>query len=285
MPRLLFLLVACFFAAESPALAQVFDEAGYQGLRCGVVQIRDVRRQGEQLVFVCDLANTGREGLHFRGEGARPVLFVFDGSLESAGLAERRDEIARLVLRSGLKLTPGAFLQGQKFTLPAAPGSAPADPPALPPGDKVSGEETVFYPLGREEPCPDLVVDTLLLHRDKGHRLDITLRIRNQGDAPARIYVPAPGKKYESMGVTFFLGNAPSISRSSLFIQGDHVRKGLDPSGGWLAPGATMDWPVRLRPAQRPAHLHTLQCQLDNYQFVMECDQTNNAYALPLPAR
>jgi hypothetical protein len=285
MTRLSILILFLCFAAGSPTLAQLFDESRYEGLRCGVVQIRDLRQQGADLSFVCDLANTGREGLHFRGDGGQAVLFVFDGSLESAGLTERREEIACHILRSGWKLPQGAFLQAQRITLPAdaLPFSGESQP-ALP-KETGSVEELVYYPRNQEEPCPDLVVDTLLLHRDKGHRLDITLRIRNQGDAPARIYVPAPGKKYESMGVTFFLGNAPTISRSSLFIQGDHVRKGLDPTGGWLAPGATMDWPVRLRPDQRPAHLRMLQCQLDNYQFVMECDQTNNAYALPLPAR
>lgn len=260
--------------------AQVFDESLYDGLRCGVVGIRDVQVQGSKWQFTCDLANTGRESLQFKAGSPRRVLFTFDPSLEASGLSVHREAMAALILGSGLKLSAGAYLQGQRFTLDTSLPLAEAY------GDEGSGAEPVaeapffYYPTGEGASCPDLVIDTVLVHRVKSYRLDITLRVRNRGDAPARLY--SPGSKEDGMGATFFLGNAPMITRSSRFIQGDFFRKGLETSDGQLAPGEQVDWTLTLRPESWPGHFDRLQCQLDNFQYVPECDRTNNTYILPL---
>lgn len=261
--------------------AQVFDESLYDGLRCGVVGIRDVQVQGSKVQFTCDLANTGRETLQFKGERPRPVLFTFDAGLEASGLAEHRQAIAARILGSGLKLSAGAYLQGQRFTFDTAAPTMDTAPQRI--IGTVAEAPEFYYASGDGTPCPDLVVDTLMVHRQKSYRLDVTVRIRNQGDAPARLY--KPGTKEDGMGATFFLGNAPMITRSSQFIQGEIFRKGLEASEGILGPGERIDWTLTLRPENWPGHLDRLQCQLDNFQYVPECDRTNNTYVLPLRAQ
>jgi hypothetical protein len=130
--------------------------------------------------------------------------------------------------------------------------------------------------------CPDLIVDTLMILDQSKSTWELNLVIRNKGTGPARLYDPSD--KHAGFPVSFFTGNTPRISRSSRFVEGMLVQTGLADSDGILQAGKTLHYRTSLSRRGLPDYHHQIQVRLDNFQFVEECDETNNEYVLPFRA-
>ncbi|MCO6485005.1 MAG: hypothetical protein J5I41_04435 [Saprospiraceae bacterium] len=259
---------------------QSWNPEDYAGARLGVVFLRDVRMEDDRISFTCDLANTGRETLYLTGPSALmrevPVVLTLEQSSDIPDIEAWKETLARALLTSGLKMVPGEYLTGQRFKgtrTPPIPSSS---------GQPSRTEliENIPEMTGPDEGCPDLVIDSVWVMNDRKYTLRVGVRLRNTGDAPAFLYKTEGGE--EGMGIAFFLGNTPSIARSSRFVHGEILRSGLEADNGALLPGASFDWELKILLSQRPGYLTNLQCQLDNFQFVTECDRTNNTYVFPL---
>lgn len=258
---------------------QSWNPEDYAGARLGVVFLRDVRMEDDRISFTCDLANTGRETLYLTGPSAlsreMPVVLTLEQSSDIPDIEDWKEAMARALLTSGLKLVPGEYLTGQRFK-----GSR--TPPIPSSNRQPSRTEPIENKPEMTEPvhgCPDLVIDSVWVLNDRKYTLRVGVRLHNKGDAPALLYKTEGGG---GMGIAFFLGNTPSIARSSRFVHGEILRSGLEADNGALLPGASFDWELKILLSQRPGYLTNLQCQLDNFQFVTECDRTNNTYVCPL---
>lgn len=268
----------CIFSGAG-VHGQSWNPEDYAGARLSVAFLRDVRMEEDRISFTCDLANTGRETLYLNGPSSLsrkvPVVFTLEQSSGVAGIEDWKDAMARALLTSGLKLVPGEYLTGRRF-------KGIKTPPNPSSNEQPSPNERNDLPPDMSEPhggCPDLVIDSVWVMNDRKYTLRVGVRLRNTGNAPALLYKTGGD---EGLGIAFFLGNTPAIARSSRFVHGEILRSGLEADAGALLPGASFDWELKILLSQRPGYLTHLQCQLDNFQFVTECDRTNNTYVCPL---
>ncbi len=272
--------------------AQSWDKADYAGYRCAIIQVQDIRMDNKEIRFTCSLANTGREALQLEVDKLKQnVLFTSDGSLDKSLLKEERNLVVLAILNSGVNLKPGEMVNMKKFginrdaTFPAIPPSdiAVANDilPAVSPMEKTphSGEaEETFIPLVDPDRagCPDLVIDTIWVLDTRKNSMLVSIRLVNRGDGPATLYTA--DKSDKGMGISFYFGTSDRISRGSLFIQGEHVAEGLDDSKGQLLPGNFLVKRVKVDTRRHTRFLTALQCRLDTFQRVVECDETNNEF-------
>ena len=274
------------------AEAQSWNKADYAGYRCAIMQVQDVRVDDRQIRFTCSLANTGRERLLLdKSRPALTVVFTSDGSLDNAALQGEQELVAMAILTSGIQLQPGEMASRKKFeirrdfTLPIAVdpdqddsaeekvGGLSPDVPA-----HTGATEKVFVPLIDPDRagCPDLVVDSLWVIATGRKSMQVAVRLANRGDGPATLYTA--DRQDKGMGISFYFGTSDRISRGSLFIQGEHVAEGLDGSHGELLPGESLIKEVKVDTRRHTRFLTALQCRLDTFQQIVECDETNNEF-------
>ncbi len=291
---LAYLSLMSFLLLPAMVLGQSWDKSAYAGFRCAILQVSDVRVDDNGVRFSCSLANTGRETVRFEPDHrSGVVVFTADRSLEEAGLAAEQDLIALGMLRSGLTLKPGQMVTGKKFefsrdlaALPATHAAAPG-PPIMPQEDEdihqtpkgnTGAAKDDFIPLidPDREGCPDLVIDSLWILDERKNSMHVAIRMSNRGDGPATLYTA--DKQDKGMGVSFYFGTTDRISRGSLFIQGEHVDDGLASSDGQLLPGQSLVKEVKVNTRRHTRFLTALQCRLDTFQRVHECDESNNEF-------
>ena len=106
--------------------------------------------------------------------------------------------------------------------------------------------------------------------------MSVAIRLVNRGDGPAKLYTADRADK--GIGIGFYFGTSDHISRGSLFIQGEHIDDGLNASQGQLLPGESLIKEVKVDTRRHTRFLTALQCRLDTFQRVVECNETNNEF-------
>lgn len=279
-------------ALPTGLFAQSWDKADYNGYRCAIIRVQDVRVDDKKIRFTCSVANTGRETLRLEPvKQANAVLFTSDGSLDKTSLLDEQQLVALAILSSGLTLKPGEMASKKKFeiernaTLQALPpaqqpvfieGELSDSPSETPP--HTGSTEGPFIPLvdPDRQGCPDLVIDSLWVLDTRKNSMQVAVRLINQGDGPAKLYTA--DREDKGMGISFYFGSSEHISRGSLFIQGEHIDDGLNESQGQLLPGHSLIKEVKVDTRRHTRFLTALQCRLDTFQRVVECDETNNEF-------
>lgn len=288
-----FLFLISFCIVPFVANAQSWDKSDYAGYRCAILQFKDVHVDDQRIQFTCSLANTGRESLHFEQKASRAIIvFTADKSLGSAGLHDEMELIAQGLMTCGISLKPGEMMGAKKFEFSRSMSTQPpvtALTPAEEPVKDVSETATVpkgltgeakddFIPLidPAREGCPDLIIDSLWIVQEKRNSMHVAIRLRNQGDGSAPLYTA--DRADQGMGVSFYFGTTDRISRGSQFIQGVHIDGGLAASEGRLLPGASLVKEVKIDTRKHTRFLTALQCRVDTFQRVHECDESNNEF-------
>lgn len=259
-----------------PLTAQTWSNVSYEGYRCSILNAHNFRKQGSNITFTCDIANTGRQEIVLKTKRTGGVIvFQHDGSLSDTLISEHGAALMAAFLQTGIKLSPGAMVRQRQVTLKKG---ATVVLPEIPAAEDESNEMVVEYFDPKEgRDCPDLIIEHARTLKKKKHIIEIQVAITNQGDAPARIYYPT--RKGEGMSITWFLSNTPGISRSSQLVKGEIITSGLDETRGWLWPGEILQWTTSIALEKEQAYRHTLHVRLDNFHYVEECDSTNNEYA------
>lgn len=255
---------------------QSWDPETYAGYRCGLLQVHDVSMDADGISFTATLANTGREVLDLAAEHRKAdILITGDASLSASGLMKEKALVAKAILRSGLRLAPGEMRPDLKFRATAS------DPmPAQIPDEPATGSPVEQMPAVSEEPsadgCADLVIDSLWLVGEKRNQLKVAYRLCNRGDGAACLYTD--DRQDQGTGVSFYFGTSDRITRGSLFVQGVHITSGLAATLGLLGPGQSVVCEVNVD-MRRHTRFHTaLQCRVDTFQRIQECDETNNEF-------
>lgn len=283
---LICLCLGCCFPFLSQG--QSWETESYQGLRCGVMNVREVKVKSSMLTFVADIANTGRETLDFN-EGADqkvPVLFTTDAVFPSTELHAIKEEVAVAILSSGLIMEPGSVIRGRKFTLDRNAWQEAKEANQL---ERVTQsnvesenpeDEITYFFSDTIEGCPNLIIDTAWITRQKGKTIYCTIQVTNIGTGPATLY--KADEKGIGFGISFFWGNTPTISRSSRFIAGELLERNKDDGDGVLETGASALHQTRFSRRGIPDFLHSLQMRADGLNVVEECNETDNEYVLPI---
>lgn len=260
--------------------AQSWITSDYNGYRCAIMQVSDVSVKGDKVRFTCSLVNTGKEELRFDpGHPVREVVFTGDRSFQESELSQEQELIGQGLLRSGIRIKPGEILTGQKLVLDRQKDMTPLDhpvqsAPVASVGDAQAEEKT--YSELAEDGCPDLVIDSLWVMGQKRNSLQLMIRLHNRGDGPAHLYTA--DRQDKGMGVSFYFGTSERISRGSMFIQGEHIDDGLNEAKGMLLPGQSLVKSVNLDMRRHTRFLTAVQCRVDTFQRVVECDETNNEF-------
>lgn len=273
------IFISLFVFQLLPLTAQTWSNASYEGYRCSILNAHSFKKQGNAITFICDIANTGRQEIVLKTKRTGGVIvFQHDGSLSDSLISEHGPALMAAFLQTGIKLSPGAMVRQRQITMKKG---ATVVLPEIPADEEESNETSVAY-FDQEEgrDCPDLIITHARTLKKKKYIIEIEVGITNQGDAPARIYYPT--RKGEGMSITWFLSNTPGISRSSQLVKGEIITSGLDETRGWLWPGEILQWKTSIPLEREQAYRHTLHVRLDNFQYVEECDSTNNEYAHPI---
>lgn len=271
------------------AQGQSWELESYQGLRCGIMNVREVKVKSSTLTFVADIANTGRETLDFNDGAAQtiPVLFTTDADFASTELHPIREEVAVAILSSGLRMEPGSVIRGRKFSLDRTAWQKAKEANQLEAGSlsKVVSEhaedETTYFFSDTLEGCPNLIIDTAWITRQKGKTIYCSIQVTNIGTGPATLY--KADEKGVGFGISFYWGNTPTISRSSRFIAGELLERKKGEGDGILGPGESILHQTRFSRRGIPEFLHSLQMRADGLNVVEECNETDNEYILPIP--
>lgn len=260
--------------------AQSWLNSEYEGYRCAILQVSDVSVKGDKVRFTCSLANTGKKELNFHPEHPDGrVVFTGDRSFQESALAQEQELVGLGLLRSGIQIKPGEILTGQKVVLDRQTDSAPLVKRPEMVTAKTVGDaqhEDKTYAEIVEEGCPDLIIDSLWILGEKRNSMQLMIRLRNQGEGPAHLYTA--DRKDKGMGVSFYFGTTERISRGSMFVQGEHIDDGLNEEKGMLLPGQSIVKTVNLDTRRHTRFLTALQCRVDTFQRVVECDETNNEF-------
>lgn len=262
------------------AQAQTWDSGAYIGWRAGLMNFKEVSVTKKQLSFRCDVANTGRLPLSLNpgSTHTEQVVFGADATLDQQGLTDLKEEIAAALVFTGVELPAGAVIRNRQFVLDRTTWQemkAAAEVTRL----NEQTDLTRFYFADTLLGCPDLVVDTIHIMGESKRQWELMVFILNKGTGPARLYDPTV--KGSGLPISFFTGNTPHISRSSLFLQGSMLGSGLESTSGTLEPGASVKFQTSIPRREVPLHHHQIQVRLDTFQYVEECDETNNEYIFP----
>lgn len=280
VPFRVLMILAGMAGMTFPVQAQSWDAAEYKGSRCAILQVSDVSVQGDKVRFTCSLANTGKEVLVFNPDHPQShVVFTGDRSFQQSALAAEQELVGLGLLRSGIQIKPGEIVTGRKMVLDRRKDGVPLkQSPQVNPSTSVgeARDDLRTYSEILEDGCPDLIVDSLWVVGEKRHSMQLMIRLRNQGDGPAQLYTA--DREDKGMGVSFYFGTSERISRGSLFIQGEHIDDGLNDEKGRLLPGRSIVKTINLDTRRHTRFLTAVQCRVDTFQRVVECDETNNEF-------
>lgn len=288
-PDYLRLLICLMLGCCLPFLShgQSWDTQSYQGWRCGVMNVREVKVKSSSLTFVADIANTGKEALNFNDGAVQsaPVVFTTDAVFSSSELQDIRDEVAVAILSSGMRMEPGSVIRGRKFILDRKAWQEAKEAHQIEANSQSkiaeeAVEEITYFFSDTLDGCPNLILDTAWITRQKGKTIYTTIQITNIGTGPAILY--KAGEREVGFGISFFWGNTPTISRSSRFIEGQLLEREKGAGDGILGPGESILHQTRFSRRGIPDFLHSLQMRADGLNFVEECDETDNEYVLPI---
>lgn len=128
-----------------------------------------------------------------------------------------------------------------------------------------------------EEGCADLILEELSVLKKTKNSVQLAYTIRNIGQG--RVFIGAK-KKEEGIAIRGHLSSSEHLSRGALTVGGDFLA--VDDSDAILSPGQSYSGSVKLPMYKLTKFTPYLILQIDPYQKILECDETNNLHYINL---
>jgi len=121
--------------------------------------------------------------------------------------------------------------------------------------------------------CPDLAIDEIRVIKKSKRWLMLEYTITNHGSAEANLYGKEKGDQ-DNVAIRANLSGTTKLTRGSLILGGDFVTNAKNK--GVLESGKSYKGLMKLDISNMSRYTPVLILELDIYQTVRECDETNN---------
>ena len=254
----------------------------YQGYRIGLFNFEWTKKKK---ALRCSAVNTGRESLVFDKKNTAPTALIVEIDTVSLPqeLLAKKEWVRLALLQQSIDLKPGQLLPVLELTIKIPDQKEKPEPipaqQAEPPTDQPKPEKKFF---DYEDGCPDLVFDSVWV--EKMGKSDMTLGfvVLNQGKIPAKI----TGKKKresDNVAVNVYFISGDRLTRGALLADGVFIGESKDNPSGILASGARMGGTITVSTEHRTKFSPNVLFELDPFQTLLECDETNNTRSVELP--
>lgn len=121
--------------------------------------------------------------------------------------------------------------------------------------------------------CPDLAIDEIRIIKKSKRWLMLEYTITNHGSSPANLYGDEKGDQ-DNVAIRANLSGTTKLTRGSIILGGDFVTNAKNK--GMLEVGKSYKGLMKLDISDMSRYTPVLILELDIYQTVRECDETNN---------
>ena len=144
-----------------------------------------------------------------------------------------------------------------------------------------NASESVNYTSApnKKDGCPDLVFDTITVVKRTEKYIELEFVIRNKGNAPASIFGTSRSND-DNVAVHFFFSGTQRLTRGSIMADGIYLTEGLKNTKGLLYPQTTYIVRHKLSLEKKNQFSGVIILQLDAFDVIAECDETNNVKAI-----
>ncbi|MGB0864603.1 MAG: hypothetical protein ACPG19_09805 [Saprospiraceae bacterium] len=151
------------------------------------------------------------------------------------------------------------------------------------PAAKVSSntnEDPVFF---ADEGCPDLILEELKVVKKKKSEVTISYKITNKGDAPFSLLGKDKKKKKDNIAIKMYFSSNETLENGDILLGGIYIDNDANKEQeGKLAPGKSYEGTLKVSVKNQTSFTPFLILDVDAWQFIIECDETNNQAAITL---
>ncbi len=293
------LLPASSVSVEQDSLPPA--EVAYKGYRIEVTNLTAGKKSKNWLKVNCTLINTGREPVRLgkKNHSTSDLVIQFDESLQNSDLLVYEEWIRESILRQDIKLLAGQMRSNTALKLstkdifttkgPAKPKPKAAEPiPDSPEVVLASGKKESEVSVEAASPkwdptaCPDIFLSDLKVLKKSKYSLTLAYTITNHGEGPANL-LGDDALEGDNVAIRANLSSVNKTTRGSIIIGGEYVSaKEVSEYKNLLPPKQSYTGKMKLDISKMTRFTSYVVLELDIYNRILECDETNNQLAVKI---
>lgn len=138
-------------------------------------------------------------------------------------------------------------------------------------------KEPTFF---ADEGCPDLHILELKEIERKKSDIYIEYTLINKGDAPVSLIGLKPKKKKDNLAIKMYFSSDNKLQPGDVLVGGVYLENdAMKENNGILAPGKTYKGTIKLSLKKQTSFTPFIILDVDAWQTIIECDETNNENA------
>ena len=257
----------------------------YTGLRLSLNRFDEVKTSKTAYTFSCNVINTGREAVAFSKSSPAPLDLVLE--LDSIALPSpikgRKSDIFKSLLQATIDLQPGQTSTKIKLAIPLVQAlhdtkSTPTNTNASIIPQKATTAGTKAY-QDYETSCPDLVFDTAYIVDQGKGQMTIRYVLRNIGGSTARL-LGNTDVEGDNIAINVYFNRATKLTRGALLGDGVFITEGKETQNGLLFPNARLYGEIVVPTERHNKFAPNIILEVDPFTALVECDKTNNTFAI-----
>ncbi len=284
----------------------------YRGLRISLYGFKITEQTEKAITVKCNAVNTGREPVVF-GKGKYPPDFLvveLDTLTLPKPLASRAADLTKSFFREKINLTPGQFLSNLSLKIYLDSKDEPVPQTEIEPEiltekkpeiktektslPKISTEKQAEKSPEKIEPpvvqviekqevvegkCMDLVFDTAYIVEQKPKQIILHFAIRNAGDRTANLFGKTDHTD-DNLAINAYFVTGSRLTRGAFLAETIFYKDKSLPAAGKLAPGAIFEGRIDISTKNRTKFNPNLILEIDPFQTLPDCDNTNNTKSI-----
>jgi hypothetical protein len=143
-----------------------------------------------------------------------------------------------------------------------------------------NGQDPVFF---ADEGCPDLVLEDLKVVKKKKSEVIISYKITNKGDAPFSLLGKNAKKKKDNVAIKMYFSSNETLENGDILVGGIYVDNDANEAqNGKIDAGKSYEGTLKLSIKNQTSFTPFLVLDVDAWQLIIECDETNNQASIKL---
>ncbi len=289
------------FPSKLDSLPQAEKE--YKGFRIHLTNIVLQKQKENKMSLGYTAINTGREDLRFGETSTQDLsdlVFAFDDTFYNGSFLSLKDQIIEQFLKKSLVIRAGDIRRTLDMTLALTTQQLTGDSPFkdLSKAYEATSPESSPKPASTTEiikggfslntgedenddnydpnSCPDLVIEGLRVLKKNKNYVTIEYTLINKGLGPANIHGKSKKGIDDNVAFKAMMSSSPKLSRGDIVVGGGFVSNLPKGNKGLLDPAESFTGSIKLEIRKMTRFTPYIILELDTYQNVRECDETNN---------
>lgn len=143
-----------------------------------------------------------------------------------------------------------------------------------------NGEDPVFF---ADEGCPDLVLEDLKVVKRKKSKIEISYKITNKGNAAFSLLGKDAKKKKDNVAIKMYFSSNETLENGDILVGGTYIENDAkEAQKGKLGAGKSYKGTLTVSVKNQTSFTPFLILDVDAWQFIIECDETNNQASIQL---